>query len=164
MKKPLKRFGIELGKDNYQEAAIYGLASIYLQIEKEVSDYLRPFGLTPAKFNALMVIKHQGKEKGLSQVGIGKSLIVTASNITRLLDKLDKEDYIERLSQVGDRRVHLVRISRKGSELLDRSWPGYHDKIIELASVINKQDLTRISSLLLKWTGKFGSSRPMNKP
>lgn len=152
---PLKRFGIELGKQNYREAAIYGLACIYLQIDKEISDYLRYFNLTPAKFNALMVIKHQGKEKGLSQVEIGKSLIVTASNITRLIDKLEKEGFIERLSRKGDRRVNLVRISKKGSDLLDKVWPGYHNKIMELATLINKEELTRISGLLLKWAGKF---------
>lgn len=155
MVKSLKRFGIELGKENYQEAAIYSLVSIYLQINKEISDYLRPFNLSPAKFNALMVIKHKGKDEGLSQVEIGKSLIVSASNITRLLDKLEKEEYIERLSRKGDRRVNLIRISKKGSDLLDKVWPEYHHKIIELANLNNKEDLMHISDLLLKWAGKF---------
>lgn len=152
---PLKRFGIELGKQNHQEAAIYGLACIYLQIDKEISDYLRPFNLSPAKFNALMVIKHQGKAKGLSQVEIGKFLIVTASNITRLIDKLEKEEFIERLSRKGDRRVNLVKISKKGSDLLDKVWPGYHNMITGLAGLINKEELVVISRLLLKWAGKF---------
>ncbi len=152
---PFKRFGIELGKENYPEAAIYGIACIYLLIDKEISDYLRPFSLTPAKFNALMVVKHQGKNKGLSQVEIGKFLIVTASNITRLIDKLQKDKFIERFSRQGDRRVNLVRISRKGSELLDKVWPGYYDKIKELAVLISKEELIGVSGLLLKWVGKF---------
>ncbi len=152
---PLKRFGIELGKENYHEAAIYGIACIYLLIDKEISDYLRFFNLTPAKFNALMVIKHQGKDKGLSQVEIGKSLIVTASNITRLIDKLQQGKFIVRFSRQGDRRVNLVKINRKGSELLDKVWPGYYDKIKKLAALINKEELREVSGLLLKWAGKF---------
>jgi MarR family transcriptional regulator, 2-MHQ and catechol-resistance regulon repressor len=155
--KPLQRFGIELGEENCREAVIYGLACVYLHIDKEISDYLRPFGLTPAKFNALMVIKHQGKDKGLSQVDISKSLIVTASNITRLLDKLADEEYIEKKNREGDRRVHVIRISKKGSVLLDKVWPGYHQRIIELASRINKEELFRTCGLLLKWAGTFNA-------
>lgn len=152
---PLKRFGIELKKENYKESAIYSLASVYLQIYKEISDYLKPFNLTLAKFNALMVIKHQGKEKGLSQVEIGKFLIVTASNITRLIDKLEKEKFIERVSQKGDRRINLVRITKKGSDLLEEIWPGYCKKIEELTALINKKELIQISELLLKWADKL---------
>lgn len=152
---PLKRFGIELPKQNYHEAAIYGLACIYLQIDKEISDYLRTFNLTPAKFNALMVIKHQGKDKGLSQVEISRFLIVTASNITRLIDKLEKEKFIERLRRKGDRRVNLVRISKTGSGLLDKVWPGYHSTITQLAALLRNDELNAISELLLKWAGKF---------
>ena len=59
----LKRFGIEIGKDNLTEGAIYGVASVYLTIEKLISDYLRPFAMSPAKFNALMVLKHKGERK-----------------------------------------------------------------------------------------------------
>ncbi|MDD5455218.1 MAG: MarR family transcriptional regulator [Candidatus Ratteibacteria bacterium] len=147
---PLRRFGIELSKENYREAAIYGLASIYLQSYKEFSDYLKPYDLTLAKFNALMVIEHQGKEKGLSQIEIGKLLIVTASNITRLIDKLEKEKLIERVSQKGDRRINLVRITQKGTDLLEEIWPGYCAKIKELTTHMNKKELSRISGLILK--------------
>jgi DNA-binding MarR family transcriptional regulator len=148
---PLKRFGIDLQKENYQRTTIYSLASAYLQSYKELSDYLKPFNLTLAKFNALMVIKHQGKEKGLSQVEIGKLLIVTASNITRLIDKLEKEKF----SQKGDRRVNLVRITQKGTDLLEEIWPGYCKKIKELTALMNKKELSQISKLLLKWTDKL---------
>lgn len=152
---PLKRFGIDLQKENHQRTLIYGLASVYLQSYKELSDYLKPFNLTLAKFNALMVIKHQGEEKGLSQVEIGKLLIVTASNITRLIDKLEKEKFIERVSQKGDRRVNLVRITQKGADLLEEIWPGYCKKIEELTTIMNKKELSQISGLLLKWTDKL---------
>ena len=49
----LERFCIKTGKDNFRESSVYALACAYSYIEKEISEYLRPFGLTPAKFNAL---------------------------------------------------------------------------------------------------------------
>lgn len=150
-----EHFGINTGKENFQETAVYALACAYSYIEKEISDYLRPFNLTPAKFNAMMVIKHAGKEKGISQIDIGRRLIVTASNMTRLLDKLEKEGYIERFARKGDRRVNLIQISRKGSSLLDKARPGYHRKIVNIANLLNKDELMRISDSLLKWSGRL---------
>lgn len=152
----LERFGICSGKENFRETAVYALACAYSHIEKEISDYLRPFNLTPAKFNAMMVIKHIGKEEGLSQIDIGRRLIVTASNMTRLLDKLEKEGYIERFSREGDRRVNLIKISKKGADILDRVWPGYHRKILDIANSMDKEDLKQISQLLVKWCDKLG--------
>ena len=147
----LKNFGIEIKKDNYQEVAIYGLARIYSLIDKEISAYLRPYNLSIAKFNALMVIKHIGKDKGLSQIEIGRRLIVTASNMTRLLDKLAKEGFIKRLSQESDRRVNIIKIMKKGSDILDKVWPGYYKKIIELTNGLDKEDLKQITNLMSKW-------------
>jgi len=146
----LERFGICSGKENFRETALYALACAYSHIEKEISDHLRPFNLTPAKFNAMMVIKHIGKEEGLSQIDIGRRLIVTASNMTRLVDRMEKEGYIARLTRKGDRRVNLVRISKKGSDLLDKVWPGYYQKITSMANQLNKDELIKISDLLLK--------------
>jgi DNA-binding MarR family transcriptional regulator len=152
----LERFCINTGKENFRETAVYALACAYSHIEKEISDYLRPYNLTPAKFNAMMVIKHAGKEFGLSQIDIGRRLIVTASNMTRLLDKLEKEGYIERFSREGDRRVNLIKISKKGSDILNRVWPGYHGKILDIANSMDKEDLKEISQLLVKWCDKLG--------
>jgi DNA-binding MarR family transcriptional regulator len=152
----IERFGIQLEKNNYQEASIYGLACAYSLVEKKITDYLRPFGLTPAKFNAMMIIKHIGKEKGLSQIEIGRRLIVTASNMTRLLDNLEKQGYIERFSRKGDRRVKLIKISRKGSDILDKVWPGYYEKISGIANLLDKADQKYVAHIIGKWCDRLG--------
>lgn len=154
----LERFGIHPGSQSNRETAVYALACAYSLVEKQIFEYLKPYALTPAKFNALMIIKHIGKTQGLSQAQIGKRLIVTASNITRLLDKLQKEGYIERLSLKGDRRINLIKISQKGSSVLDRTWPGYYKKIISISSLLSAQELKGISHLLGKLCDGLGGS------
>lgn len=146
-----KPFGIGKENEGSGALAVYRLACIYSLLDKEISDYLRPFELTPARFNALMIIKHKGKNKGLSQIEVGRLLIVTASNMTRLLDKLVKYGLVELSGQKGDRRVNLVKITKKGSDSLDKIWPGYNKKVTELTSRLNKEDLKQVSGLLLKW-------------
>jgi DNA-binding MarR family transcriptional regulator len=153
--KPLRRYGIDVGKNNLFEGAIYGVAAMYALFEKVISDHLRPFGLTPAKFNTLMIIKHKGGNTGLRQIEIGRRLIVTASNITHLIDKLEKEGYVERVSLKGDRRVNIIKISKAGSYLLDRVWPGYNNKIRELADLMPQSELRQLTCLFDKWSGKL---------
>lgn len=150
-----KRLGIEIKSDNIWEGAIYGLACAYLLIEKDIANYLRPFKLTPAKFNALMIIKHQGKDKGLSQVEIGKRLIVTESNMTRLLDRLEKKGFIERLPQKKDRRIKLIKITKQGSDMLDEVWPGYYQKIKQVANTLDKHELKQFSRIIIHWCNKL---------
>lgn len=153
----LDRFGIYSKKEKFREAAIYGLACVYSLIEKEISDYLRPYNLTPAKFNAMMVIKHVGRNTGLSQIEIGRRLIVTASNMTRLIDKLQKEGFIERLNEKGDRRINRIKISKKGSDVLDKVWPGYYAKLMEVTSLLGKEELRQLSQAIVKWYDKLGT-------
>lgn len=147
----LESFGINPGKGKYKEEAIYGVGLVYSALHRAVSEYLKPFSLTPAKFNVLLVIKHQGGKDGISQIDIGKRLIVTASNMTRLLDKLVKEGYVTRGAKTGDRRVNMVEITKKGSDILDKAWPGYIKTIESLAQKIDTRDQKILAKLLIKW-------------
>ncbi|MBM3249198.1 MAG: MarR family transcriptional regulator [Candidatus Omnitrophica bacterium] len=160
--KPLRRYGIEVGKKNIFEGAIYGVAGMYALFEKVISSYLRPYNLTPAKFNTLMIIKHMGKKSGLRQIEIGRRLIVTASNMTHLIDKLEREGYVERVSLKGDRRVNIIKISKAGSDLLDKVWPGYHNTIQELANLMPQNELRQIKQLFDKWTTKLSEKNVAN--
>lgn len=147
----LKQFGICQENSSIQEITIYGIAYLYSLIDNKISNYLKEFDLSPAKFNTLMIIKHEGKENGLSQVDICKKLLVTASNITKLLDRLDKDQLIIKLTQKDDRRVNLIKISNKGSDLLDQVWPGYLKIIKDLSGSISSEELNLYSKITLKW-------------
>ena len=149
------RFGVNIDQETPGKAVVHEIACIYSVIEKQISDYLRPFNLSPTKFNALMIIKHQGGTKGLRQVEIVKRLIATPSNITRLIDRISKEGLVERFAQEGDRRVNLVKITKKGSDLLNKVWPGYCEITEQIAAVLKNSELNDLSGLLLKWFDKL---------
>ena len=55
-----------------------------------ISTYLKNYDLTPTDMNVLMLVKHQGKDKGVSQVDLGQKLMVTAHNMTRAIQRLEK--------------------------------------------------------------------------
>jgi DNA-binding MarR family transcriptional regulator len=147
--KGVQRFGLNLAGG--VENTVYAVAGIYALLEKRITAVLRPFGLTPAKFNALMVIKHLGGQQGLTQIEIGKRLIVSASNMTRLLDKLHKEGLIERTTRIGDRRVNIIRITGKGAGILDKAWPGYAKQVRNISGLLAENERGKAAELLFGW-------------
>lgn len=146
-----KPYGIEMGKGKYHEETFYGIVLVYTAIFNEISVYLDRYGLTPAKFNVLMVIKHQGQSNGISQIDIGKRLMVTASNMTRVLEKLGREGLIGRSALAGDKRVKVIKVTPKGSKLLDSVWPGYEKKLRQLAGHLSKEEQKTTARLTQKW-------------
>lgn len=153
----LSRFGINMGEFGIESGAFYSVTCLFSILEKQVVDYFKPYKLSPSQFNALMIIKHIGKTNGLSQVDISDKLIVSASNMTRLLDKLKKEALIERCPQEHDRRVNLIKITQKGSDLLDKAWPGYIATIKSMTKDMDDKDLHSLTGLLLKWFNSLES-------
>ncbi len=147
----LKAFGIQDSKDKHHKQIIYGLALIYNLIYDAMANFFQEYDLTPGKFNILMVIKHQGKDQGIAQVEIGKHLILTPSNMTKLIDKLEKEGLVERSALKGDRRVNLTKITKKGSDLLERVWEAYNKKLLALTASLNKEEQKALAKLLVAW-------------
>lgn len=145
------RFELHDDTDKFVQTSIYGMYSVYSIIEKEIENYLKQYNLSSSKFNMMMVIKHEGGQKGISQIDIGKRLIVTASNMTKQIDKLITDDLVERFALKGDRRVNLIKITKKGSELLDKIWPGYIKTISNIAGKLSIKERQTLAQILIKW-------------
>ena len=144
--------GVREGKDRMNEEVIYNIARAYTIIDNFITKFLETYNLSPAKFNILLLVKHVGKDKGIPQQEISKLLLVTTSNMTRMIDKLEKDEYVERLHQEGDRRVNLIKITKKGSDLLNAIWPHYKEKIDNLVeSTFSKGEKNQLNKTL----GKF---------
>ena len=147
----LKAFGISEDNKKSHQQIIYSLALIYNVIYDEMASFFQQYGLTPGKFNILMVIKHHGKDNGIPQVQLSKHLILTPSNMTKLIAKLEKEGLVERSALKGDRRVNITRITKTGSDLLDRVWETYNKKLSVLTTKLTKSDQKVLSKILVSW-------------
>lgn len=146
----LELFGFEGGSSRRGEEIIYRLVILYTRIFGEMSDFLKPYGLTPAKMNVLMIVKHQGGNDGIRQVDLSRRLMVTTSNMTRVLDKLQRDGLIS-VGNADDRRVKLIRITPKGSKLLDKVWPEYTRRLKTLTQNLPEDKEEKLSGLLSLW-------------
>ena len=87
---------------------------LYRAVYLDASKMSRQFGLTGAQSGVLRNLFAHG---ALSSADLSRKLYVTPSNITGVIDRLEKKGLVERTRKVGDRRVALITLTEKGNEL-----------------------------------------------
>src|SRR5262250_2143043 len=86
-------------------------------LSQEAEQLIRAADLTGTQYNVLRILRGAGPE-GLACRGIGERMITHDPDITRLLDRMEKNGLITRERQKDDRRVVKTRITPHGLELL----------------------------------------------
>ena len=137
--------------DSENRKVLYSLSIIWNSISTRLDSILSKFDLNISKFNILMIIKHIGSDEGIQQNEISKRLLVTPSNITKLLDKLEKDELITRNAKKNDRRVNLIKVTEKASRLLDNIWPIYVQETDKLTENLEKKDIKDLKNILIRW-------------
>ena len=133
----------------------HGIFCVYSLLEKRMDEFFRPHNLTPVKFNALMLIKFMGQGEGISQNDLGYHMIVTPSNITRLVDRMTKDGYISRVPAAHDRRVNLIHITPAGEEIIRTVFFGFSEMIQQSVYLLERKEVEQLSGLLMKWFFKL---------
>lgn len=97
---------------------------VYLTVQRlaadlghQTADLLKGSGLSPAQFNVLRILRGAG-EDGLTCGEIGERLITRDSDVTRLLDRLERQALVTRVRSTQDRRVVLTELTEQGRALL----------------------------------------------
>ena len=157
----LKNFYLDTVKGRPSAEAFNGMVCVYSLLYRKMEEYFKDYELTPVKFNTLLLIKHLGGAEGLSQNEICHHLIVSPSNITRLIDRLIDDGYVERNSSLEDRRVKLIKITKSGSDILEKLFHGYGEMIQQSVYVLERKEVEQLAALLLKWFSKLDN--PVDK-
>jgi DNA-binding MarR family transcriptional regulator len=74
----------------------------------------KQFGLTGPQSLVLRLLIKKG---ALSSADLSRQMYVTPSNITGIIDRLEKKGLVERIRQQGDRRVALITLTQSGQKL-----------------------------------------------
>lgn len=115
---------------------------------RESHRLFRPHGLTEAQFNVLNVLGHS--PAGLSQRELSDVLVVDRSNITGLLDRMEKCGWVRRSDHPSDRRVYLVALTTAGQKLWETVLPEYVAAVRQVTNAVPVADLKRALHTLLQ--------------
>jgi len=108
--------------------------------------YLKGVGLTHGQYNVLRILRG-ARPESLSCGEIAERMISRDPDITRLLDRLDKQGLVERHRDEADRRAVRTRISAAGLSLLERiDVPA--NMVHAALAPLGRQRLEQLNSLL----------------
>lgn len=134
---------------NLDAVLVFNVVRTHSRLAPLIDADLRQRRLTASQFNTLLVLRMAG-EAGLRMSEIGERLVVTRSNVTRLVDGLERQGLVAR-GEHADRRATVVRLTSAGAKLVARTLPGHRRRLAELTDCLSrteKQTLVRLLSKL----------------
>jgi DNA-binding MarR family transcriptional regulator len=121
---------------------------------ERVEERLKKAGLPPLRWYDVLLELHRAGSNGLRQFEIGAAVLLSKYNVSRLLDRLEKEKLLERYVCEEDGRGARVQITTAGHELLRRMWPVYSAAIAEhFARHYNETELKQLAVMLGRLPG-----------
>ena len=118
-----------------------------LQSHKKLEDDLAKLGLTPPQFYVLATIGYAG---GLPFGEIGAKMMVTVSNLTGIVDRLEEKKLVLRKRDEVDRRVVHVVLTEKGAKLYKSTIPLFEKSVERIFVGLGKTEQKELSAILRK--------------
>lgn len=118
------------------------------------SDYVREhvdrvcseYGITHGQYNVLRILRGAYPE-GHPRCEIAMRMVDRAPDVTRLVDRLERQGLVERVRSEDDRRLSITRITSKGLDTLGQMTPRLEEFQRRFSAKISKQDCRELSRI-----------------
>jgi len=101
---------------------------------------------TMAQFDILAQLS-RGND-GTTLIDLSRHLLVTAGNVTGMIDRMERDGLVERSPDATDRRVTRVHLTEKGNQLAQTVIPKHRKDIEKLFRPLKPLELQRLRHLL----------------
>ncbi len=121
-----------------------------------VDGALRPFGLTFARYEGLVLLLHS--REGVLPLGkMGQRLMIHPTSVTNIIDRLERQGLVRRLPHPTDGRTTLAELTDEGRSLAERATAAVNQVAFGLAglSTADLRSLMRIIRKLRISVGDF---------
>ncbi len=107
--------------------------------------------LTECTLSQFDVVAHLVREKnGMTPVELSRKLLVTAGNITGLIDRMEKSGLVQRIRDTKDRRTIRIQLTEKGRKLASRVIPRHSADIESIFTALNEAEKNQLHKTLDK--------------
>jgi len=103
--------------------------------------------LTYSQFAVLEALYHLGS---LTQGEVGSKILKSTSNITTVIDNLERAGLVRRERDANDRRVIHIHLTEAGSEKIEAVFPGHVAALVEEFSVLSASEQQTLGELCKK--------------
>jgi DNA-binding MarR family transcriptional regulator len=127
-----------------QIAAWQAFARAWTSALRSQEAVLEGSGLDLSEYDVLVTLA-EGPPEGMRPTELTERALITKSGMTRLLQRLDERQLIERHACPSDRRGQLIAVSAQGRHLLRRAAPGVLRGLAGLMSGLSTADLASLT-------------------
>lgn len=107
------------------------------------------FNITPGQYNVLRILRGAGYA-GHPRYEITERMVERAPDVTRLIDRLEKQDLVVRDCCSEDKRRSITRITGKGLKLLDEMQPKVDEMTADLSEKVSLPEWIALSGICEK--------------
>jgi DNA-binding MarR family transcriptional regulator len=98
---------------------------------RRISNDLDEAGLPPLAWYDVLAALRDAPERSLRQVELAERVLLSNSGLSRLIDRIERDELVRRTACPSDRRSFHVQLLPEGEAMLDRMWPVYARGIAE---------------------------------
>lgn len=109
--------------------------------------HLTGHGLTHGQLGVLDALHHCGP---MCQKDLGGKVLRSSSNVTVVVDNLERRGLVRRVRDVSDRRMVEVSLTAEGRKLLKRVFPTHVREIVEIFSGLSAKEVDRLGEICRK--------------
>jgi DNA-binding MarR family transcriptional regulator len=137
-------------------AAVTSIMRVQQILQSAVDSALRPYGLTFARYEALVLLTFS-RRGSLPMRVMGERLQLHPTSVTNIVDRLEADGLVKRIPHPTDRRTTLAEITESGRELRAKATEAVTAVDFGLVGLTDKQtdQLTDLLAKVRKATGDF---------
>lgn len=118
-------------------------------IDSKFSKLIEPFGISGVQYNVLRILKGVYPE-GHARCEIASRMIERASDVTRIIDRLEKQGLVDRDRDTEDRRMSITRITSSGIETVEKIGPLIEKVHNVITKNLTEEECKTLSQLIEK--------------
>ena len=134
--------------DSLEQEAHLNIVRTSDQFENRFGKLFREYGLTSSQYNVLRILRGEGKP--MPSLEVADRMLQVVPAMTGLIDRLEKQQLVERHRCEEDRRVIFVSITAKGTGLLNRLDQPVLELHRSLIGHLTRTELKELNRLLEK--------------
>jgi DNA-binding MarR family transcriptional regulator len=115
---------------------------------REAARALEALGLELFEYDVLSALRRQGKPFALPATVLARETDLSAGAMTNRIDRLEERGLVKRKPDATDRRSVIVRLTRKGLEVIDEAIHVRLNVARESLAELGEADLNRLAALL----------------
>lgn len=120
---------------------------IYVLLDDGDRRVLRAFNLNTSQYNVLMLLD---AEHGWRLTDLSERLLFDKSTVTRIIDRLEQMDLVQRIADPGDRRVQRVLLTSQGASVRDDAHAAHERSMEQRLAVLDAEEQRCLRTLLAK--------------